>query len=459
MLITLVILPFDDDLSAQIYAARMLMITFFAGATVLAFLAISRLTSNDWIALTVTLLAFSSTYWLYYNDVISTEIAPDTFGVLLVFHGMVIFAQEGRFRQLLIKACLALLLGWHVYALLLVFITLGLIKVITRVWVAQNVSLHPGHWRRRQLSMVMTAAIATIRSRYMRLGVATLLFGMLVLSFNFGVEYSVMHSEMEFTELPSYRSMIKRIGQNEHYNVIKADVLSWSPYLERQFHRLGWMSLPYSPLSYLERPDVFSESPPVQLWAVITGVAAVAVCLAGLAFVRHKILLATLILSGFVWAIVMRHHSAIHPFESLAYTGISLTFFLLVLLGLYNLWGNRGVVGLSMIALLIFGLSSFQMSRVGHDAQAAQLQYDIVADFEVIRRITDIAEGKTVAITQDVTNRSYSRTYGDDWYYLYGGTVLITDQGDKLRFSDFFLLAERELSPALLTPNNQIGFC
>ena len=58
LLITLVILPFDDDLSAQIYAARMLMLTFFAGAAVLAFLAFSRLTSNDWIALTVTLLTF-----------------------------------------------------------------------------------------------------------------------------------------------------------------------------------------------------------------------------------------------------------------------------------------------------------------------------------------------------------------------------------------------------------------
>ena len=49
----------------------------------------------------------------------------DPFGAALVFHGMAVFVQEGRFRQLLVKTCAALLLGWHVYALLLPFIALG----------------------------------------------------------------------------------------------------------------------------------------------------------------------------------------------------------------------------------------------------------------------------------------------------------------------------------------------
>ena len=133
LLIKLFILPFGDDLSAQIYAARVLMLLFFVGTAVLAFLAISRISSNRWMALAVTALGFSSYYWLYYNDMIATEVAPDLFGVMLVFHGMVMFAQEGRFRQLLIKACIALLLGWHVYALLLPFVILGLVKVAVRV--------------------------------------------------------------------------------------------------------------------------------------------------------------------------------------------------------------------------------------------------------------------------------------------------------------------------------------
>ena len=126
VLIKLAMLPFWDDPSAQLYAARLLMLLFFTATAVLAYLSLSRLTAHRWIALTATLLAFSSSYCLYYNDMVATEGWPDLFGVWLVFHGMVLFVQEGRFRQLLVKTCLALLLGWHVYALLLPFVVLGL---------------------------------------------------------------------------------------------------------------------------------------------------------------------------------------------------------------------------------------------------------------------------------------------------------------------------------------------
>ena len=127
-LIKLVILPFGDDLSAKIYAARMLMLPFFGAAAILAYLSVRRLASIPWIALTSVLLAFSSAYCLYYSELISGEAMIDIFALLLVFHGMVIFEQEGRFTQLMLKTCAALLLGWHVYALLLPFIAFGLMR-------------------------------------------------------------------------------------------------------------------------------------------------------------------------------------------------------------------------------------------------------------------------------------------------------------------------------------------
>ena len=118
-LVKLATLPFKDDLPAKIYAARMLMLMFFAAAAVLAYLSLRRLISSRWIALTATLLAFSSPYCLYYADAITSEAMVDLFAVMLVFHGIVIFEQEGRFLQLPVKACIMLLLGWHVYAILL----------------------------------------------------------------------------------------------------------------------------------------------------------------------------------------------------------------------------------------------------------------------------------------------------------------------------------------------------
>ena len=127
VLIKLAILPFGDtDFRAQIYTARMLMLLLFCGAAVLAYHSLARITGSRWDALTATLLAFSSFYLLYYADQIFTEVTIDLFAVMLAFHGMVIFVQEGRFRQLLVKSCVALLLGWHGYAFLLPFIVFGL---------------------------------------------------------------------------------------------------------------------------------------------------------------------------------------------------------------------------------------------------------------------------------------------------------------------------------------------
>ena len=125
-LIKLATLPFGESLSAKIYAARTLMLLCFASAAALAYLSLRRLASSRWIALTAALLAFSSAYCLYYSDIIQTEAMIDLFAIMLVFHGMAVFEQEGRFRQLLAKSCIALLLGWHAYALLLPFVVFGL---------------------------------------------------------------------------------------------------------------------------------------------------------------------------------------------------------------------------------------------------------------------------------------------------------------------------------------------
>ena len=200
-LIKLAILPFGDDLSAKIYVAQMLMLLFFAAAAVLAYLSLCRVTSSSWIAITAALLAFSSAYCLYWNDAISSESMVDIFGVLLVFHGMVIFEQEGRFRQLLLKTCLALLLGWHVYAMLVPFIALGLARDLYKTRSGVSTSPHPA------LCQLKHATLSLMRSRYLTLGVAALLFGVSLLTFNFTNEYFALNRETPFTEIPSFKSM------------------------------------------------------------------------------------------------------------------------------------------------------------------------------------------------------------------------------------------------------------
>ena len=174
----------------------------------LAYHALVRLLSNRWIALTATALTFSSTYFLYYADMVSTEVM-DLCGVMLVFHGMVLFVQEGRFRQLWVKTAVALLVGWRVYALLLPFILLGIAGDRPSV---------------RRLPF----------SPHVRLGAFSLGFGVLLLGFNFANEYIAMNAS-SVAELQVYESMTRRLGMNEPFNAAQADRLAWGYFLSLQF--------------------------------------------------------------------------------------------------------------------------------------------------------------------------------------------------------------------------------
>ena len=121
----LAILQFGGDVIAGLTAARLLMLAVFCAAALTAHLAVARIAGSGLIALAATLFAFSGIYALYHADAVFGESVMDLFGVMLAFHCMVVFVQEGRFRQLLVKTCAALFLGWHVYGLLLPFIALG----------------------------------------------------------------------------------------------------------------------------------------------------------------------------------------------------------------------------------------------------------------------------------------------------------------------------------------------
>ena len=465
LLIKLAILPFGDDPSAQLYAARLLMLLFFTAAAVLAYLSLARLTAHRWIALTATLLACSSSYCLYYNDMVVIEVWPDLFGLFLVFHGMVLFVQEGRFRQLLVKTCLALLLGWHVYALLLPFVVLGLTGALVK-------AVREGVGGINSLGHLTHVTTSLLRSRYLVLGVVALLFGTTVLSVNFANEYFALNGATGLTDLPSVQSLLRRTGQNETFNAEEARYLAWPSFLKSQFYRIGGISLPF----LLTGPDFRDlrdpvPGPPLGLQHVlgivvvralldpvpglplglqhVLGIVVVCTCLIGLAFVRHQILWATLVLSGFCWELPMRHNTAIpqHNFESLFYIGLPLFLFSLVLRSIHRLSGHRPVIGLSVAALLVFVLSGFQMARVGYTAEAAEFQKNGMADYDVIRKMT---AGKVAVIPQNVASNRHMR------YALTGTILLFLDQ--KSRFADFVISRWRHHDAALLTPDNRRVF-
>ena len=472
-LIKLAILPFGNDLSASILAARMLMLLLFSAAALLAFHSLARITSHRWIALAATLPAFSSYYMLFHGDAVSVEMSVDLFAVMLVFHGMVVFVQEGRFRQLLARTCVALLLGWHVYAFLLPFLILGLASEAVRAW-KEGTALWP---------RVRSTAAAVLRSRYMALGVFALLFGAFVLGSNFANEYSAFGGETRVTELPSVRSMLGRTGLAQYLDA-SFDHGWWMSFLREQFFRVGVASVPFVLTDWgADLQGWFPRVPFVSLLLMVVVASTTVVCLARrLLAWRRRMLLATLALSGFFWTLPMSNN-AHYAHEALFYVGVPLVFYSLLLLYLRKRWGRGPVVGFAVAALLAFVVSAFQMDRRGRlDAKTAELQQAALAEFETIRETT---RGKVVLILASVepewswqaswqTMRpDYASRYflagsilakplhtEEFWGYYPVESVLtpFPDMEAAARAADFLLTRDRVESDALLTPGNEQMF-
>ena len=126
---------FGDDPGAGVTAARASMLALLCAAALLAYLSLVRILAlslprhrgaGRWIALGAVFLAFGGGAAAG-ADAVTVEGAPQAFGTFLLFHGITVFLDEARFRQLLAKSGLALLLGLPAWTLLAPFAALGLL--------------------------------------------------------------------------------------------------------------------------------------------------------------------------------------------------------------------------------------------------------------------------------------------------------------------------------------------
>lgn len=493
LLIKLAIQPHEGDLSAQIRAARMLMLAAFCAAAVLAYFALRRLVGSRAVALGATLLAFSSYHMLRYSDMICTEASPDLLAVLLVFHGMVLFEQERRLGQLLAKVCVALLVGWHACAVVVPFVALGLAR---EGWCAWRAVEAP--WSVRSLVRRARAAIGACVGPYALIGATALVAAVGVFAGNLAVEYAAFEGARPVTELPGFRALARRTGWSGGgdwgagggVSAVMAQAAAWPNFMAAQFHRLGAMLLPYAapaPRDDLgELPWAASQGASLAWLGVVGAVLA----FAGLALARlrpqPRRLLATLALSGFCWALPMRHQTAepTHDFEAMFHLGVPLVFFALVLRGVLRVFGRRGGclrAGAAFAAVLAFGFSSYRMAEAGADAQIAAWDRNLLAEFEAIR---GVAAGKDVLVAakQDAVYRfmtaprrlrvraAYGSTIIDDrgrmiFSFLMAGAIIRyadplgeAAAREHLTPPDFMLAFERLALPSLRTPDHQTAF-
>ena len=468
-MIKLVTLPFDDLLD-QVVAAQVLMLAFYAGAAVLAYWSLCRLVPSRWIALTAVLAVFSSLIMMQHSWAVVTDVGPGFFSFVLVFHGMVVFAQEGRFRQLAVKLCVALLLDWHVLALLFVFVVLGLIKEIIRVHGAETF---------REI------VVAVVSSRYFVLGSVALGFSLLVLAYNLGVEYYALNAggapQTTLSDLPSVRSMLIRTSIAEGATGDRP----WSLFLSKQIRWLGQTVVPFAladvvlPLgnSFVHFVEPFFAYMNVG-WMIKSsefylGILVVGACTVGVFGVRHRLLAATAVLSGFCWAIPMRQN-VYHTYETLFYVGVSLSFCTLLMLVVRKLIGDRFMPFAAGAGLLVFAVSSYQIGRIEYsNGSSTELRRTIVDDFDAIRTFI---KGKNVFISATPDKWVYGNWLGDLefngadvefdgsyfglHYFLSGSRILFNDFGcdRSLDWADFIVSSRQYKGPGLLTPDNEVVF-
>ena len=478
-LVKLATLPFEDDLQAEMLAARMLMLALFCGAALLACLALRRIAADPWIALAATLLAFASFRLLYYSDAVAQEKIPDLFAVMLVFHGMVIHAQDGRFAQLVAKTCLALLMGWHVYALLLAFIALSFVAVAADAVAAWRTDRGTGDKRSVERTAVAwaclrAAAAALVRSRLPTLGVVALLFGVAMLSFNVATEHAALKGEVRLAELPSVESMLRKFGQEAEHQAKWARELAWPTFLFRQIHAVGTATIPYAlPVPKRHGGDLRRRGLTGFLVAGV-GLLAAGACLLGLFFARRprrdRVLLGALALSGFAWGLPMRNNTAMHEFEGLFYVGTPLAAYTLLFLLARRRFGRWLPLG-AVVAMLAFVLSCREMGRLTVGSELAELSRAQQMDFQRMREKTP---DKTVFVDGIPDRDSHLAVQLSPpvlAYYLAGSVVQYDPAGEmgnwpryRLGWAnrnhryDLILSRKRLDHPSLLTPDNQLVF-
>ena len=223
----------------------------------------------------------------------------------------------------------------------------------------------------------MRRVLSVLRaSRHLRLGFATLGFGMALLGFNLVNEYMALNGKAPVVELPTINSLNYRLGWHKDSN--DRDL---ADYIGLELNRVGVLALHYE-VTGSRHPS--SEARSGTLESV--GLLLLASGCIGLAFLRHRTVLASLLFAGFVWSIALPRFVEFHDFQGIFHIGIPLVAisFAGTLLHRHH---RYLVYGCSVLAAVLFVLSSVKMAGVGHGPAQAQREHEMLREFQVIRGI------------------------------------------------------------------------
>ena len=439
------------------------MFSFFAATVLLTYWSLRKLVENDLVALAATLMTFSSLFYLHFSSMISTEVTMDLFAVMLTFHAMILYIQEARFRQLIIKVVLALSIGWHVIGLIVPFIVLGLAKEIIYMWrdpLSGRLTIREGG-----LTLVRSSVSVCLTSKHLLVGVVTLVYVGIILAYNLGQEWVALSTfqDVSFSKLPSVQAIFRRTGVDSSLffgTNLESFEVAWPEFLFGQIVRIGYISVPFV------IQDLFFENIHIFVYVSII----ISVCLGGIRFANHRRLWLILILAGFCWSLPLRYSTAFHEYEAMFYIGIPLCFYALLSVWCQKVIQKNFLWIVVLASLIVMVVSGIKINRVTReDIESVDFHKAMISDLNTIRTIT---RGENVLIPvadsrafQTDENPAYTELTGVQHgldFYLSGSGIVFIDElerlGDRIRYPKFTISRERDDGPGLLTPDNQLMF-
>jgi len=393
-LIGLLIQPLEPQLAWQIYAARQLMNLFLVLTILLISALVATLVGDWWVAMTVSLLAASTTYILRYSDMIFNDI-PGLCGFVLALYA-VVKAQEGPLRgpQLAMFALLPIMTSWQPYA---VFITWVAVDFVTLVLLRPT----PPFAQRCALFL---------RSPALRITFWAIVWGGCILGLQLLNEWWVSGGALQ--DLPTIQSLLYRMGAADPtvYQELQA-LLRWDRFSLQQASRILLMLVPFGGIDNL-LPTIGNAL----LINRFVGLVVLATALFSSWKARPFSRKVALILpgAGLVWAFGMRHFVPFHDFQSIYYIGFPIVCFLSIAI----LIPVRARGPLLLAICVLFSISIYQIN-VAKSKNAPALNA-ITAEFQNI--YNHLPLGSKVYIDGD--RHTLGRGYHAVNFYL-AGTVTV----------------------------------
>jgi hypothetical protein len=347
LLTGILIHPFDNDLSLQIYIARQIMNLFFFLSIIVAYKILKELVRNNYLAISIVIVAFSSYNMLTYNDMIFNDI-PALLGFMVALY-CVVTAQKTKLNKsrILFYSIFPICLGWQPFAVYGTWLIVDTAELMLNKKTNFRVNFH----RLLGQSSVIISGLA-------------ILCGVSILGFQLLNEWRIVGGS--FSDLPSVSSALWRSGISSatgHTQFLW--LFDWWKYLPSQTHSITSMLVPFWPVFQVD----FGIN--ASIFIVIS-----VIIYTLLRYIKDKSsinkLHLILIFSGIPWAIVMKQFVAMHEFQSLFYVGFTISVFTTIFSRLNLQTSKLLALNLAIFFLIAVTLSNhyktpnLRMSRIAN---------------------------------------------------------------------------------------------